>query len=138
MKLRVVRHPQPYATPGDLYIDGIWRMFSLEDVDRKLEAGGKKINGDTAIPLGFYAITIDFSNRFQREMLHVLDVPQFAGIRIHAGNTTANTEGCILVGQDIDRDVLVRSRLALDELQAEVRAALDRFEPVSLTIERGV
>ncbi len=69
-------------------------------------------------------------------MIHVLNVPQFSGIRIHAGNSTADTEGCPLVGQDIDRNALLRSRAALAELQPEIQAALERNELVTLTIER--
>lgn len=137
MKLRLVRHPEPTVTLGDLYVDGTFQCFTLEDVDRRLENGGVKIKGETAIPLGTYQVTIDFSQRFQRPMMHVLDVPQFAGIRIHAGNNVTNTEGCILVGEDIDRDTVIRSRLALAELQQMVRAALDRNENVSIAIERA-
>lgn len=141
MKLRLLRRkPDRFivrpVTLGDLYVDGAWHCFTLEDQDRRLEAGGKKLTGQTAIPLGIYPVVIDMSQRFGRLMLHVLNVPQFDGVRIHAGNTTADTAGCILVGQDIDRDVLQRSRAALNELQPEVQAALDRGEPVSLTIER--
>lgn len=136
MRLRLVRHPQPTATLGDLYVDGIWNCHTLEDIDRYLEAGGTKIPHDTAIPLGTYPVIIDLSTRFGRAMLHVLNVPQFAGIRIHAGNTTADTEGCILVGEDIDRDVLVRSKAALEPLFHEVSAAIDRGETVELTVDR--
>ena len=137
MKLRLVReNSADEATLGNLYMDGIWFARTLEDQDRRLESGGEKVPGKTAIPLGRYAVTIDHSTRFQKLMLHVLDVPQFAGIRIHAGNTIFDTEGCILVGEDVDGDVLVRSRVAVNGLQHEVAQALDRAEAVNLTIER--
>ena len=81
MKLSLIRKVfTDKSTIGTLQIDGGVSMFTLEDVDRKLEAGGVKIPGQTAIPRGTYTVIIDFSNRFQRMMLHVLDVPQFDGI----------------------------------------------------------
>jgi hypothetical protein len=136
MKLRLVRHPEGEVTLGDLYMDGIWFCHTLEDQDRQLEAGGLKIEHKTAIPLGTYAVVIDFSTRFQKLMPHVVNVPQFGGIRIHAGNTIFDTDGCILVGEDVDVDTLIHSRVALCGLQHEVQQALDRGEDVTLTIER--
>lgn len=141
MKLKLLRRkPDRFVvrpvTLGDLWIDGTWRMFTLEDMDRRLETGGRKLAGKTAIPLGVYPVTIDMSAKFGKPLIHILNVPQFEGIRIHAGNSTADTLGCVLVGQAINRDVLVRSRPALAELQPEVQAALDRGEKVTLTIER--
>ena len=137
MKLRLVReNTTDETTLGNLYMDGIWFCHTLEDQDRRLEAGGVKVRGKTAIPLGTYAVTIDWSTRFAKQMLHVLDVPQFEGIRIHAGNTIFDTEGCILLGEDVDRDVLVHSRIAVNRLQHEVAQALDRAEAVNLTVER--
>ncbi len=73
-------------TIGGFYIDGKWAYFCLEDMDRRLEDRGVKIPGKTAIPRGKYKVTISWSNRFNRLMPHILDVPQFTGIRIHAGN----------------------------------------------------
>ena len=137
MKLRLVRENSgDETTLGDLFMDGIWFCKTLEDRDRRLEAGGVKVPRETAIPLGTYPVIIDFSNRFQKLMMHVLDVPQFEGIRIHAGNTIFDTEGCILLGEDVDRDVLVHSRVAVNRLQHEVAQALDRAEAVNLTVER--
>jgi hypothetical protein len=70
--------------------------FVLEDTAR---APGIKIPGETAIPAGRYRVIVDWSNRFRKYSLHILDVPNFAGIRIHSGNTDKDTEGCLLVGK---------------------------------------
>jgi hypothetical protein len=134
--LLLIRHPKATATPGELSMDGRAFCFTLEDQDRYLESDGIKVPRETAIPLGTYTVVIDFSQRFQRMMLHVLNVPQFEGIRIHAGNTIANTEGCILVGEDIEGLTLLRSRLALESLEHEVRQALDRGEDITLEVIR--
>lgn len=109
-------------------------MFTLEDVDRKLETGGVKMPGQTAIPRGIYKITIDFSNRFQRDMLHILDVPQFDGIRIHAGNTDVDTEGCILVGGNKGLGVISNSKVTLNQLFLLIKDALSREEEVWIDI----
>jgi|SRR3990167_3362637 len=83
---------------GQLFADRALLGYTLEDQDRRLEVGGEKVNGETAIPRGRYRVSITFSNRFQRPMPLVHDVPGFTGVRIHGGNTEANTEGCPLLG----------------------------------------
>lgn len=137
MNLRLTRHPQGNSTPGELDMDGQSFCFTLEDMDRELESGSLKVPGSTAIPLGTYKVIIDYSTRFQRPMLHVLDVPQFSGIRIHAGNVVADTEGCILVGEDLQGVTLLRSRIALERLMHECGQALDRDEDITLAVERA-
>lgn len=93
---------QPTRTFGRIWLDGEPICVTLEDAYRKLEAGGIKIPGETAIPCGRYRVVLSVSNRFKRLLPEVLGVPQFSGIRIHAGNTEADTEGCILVGERIN------------------------------------
>lgn len=133
MKLNLIRKIfTEKSTIGTLQIDGGVSMFTLEDMGRKLESGGVKIPKLTAIPRGTYKVTIDFSNRFQRDMLHILDVPQFEGIRIHSGNTDVDTEGCILVGGNKGTDVITSSRTTLNQLFLLVKDALTREE---ITIE---
>ena len=75
-----------------------------------------KVPGQTAIPSGHYELQITHSNRFNRELPLLLNVPDFSGIRMHAGNTEEDTEGCILVGKGIVNHKLVSSQLALYDL----------------------
>jgi hypothetical protein len=118
------------CTQGELYVDGVFECFTLEDVVRE----GPKIPGRTAIPEGTYQLVVDFSGRFQKHMPHILNVPGFEGIRIHAGNTAEDTEGCILVGQLRGNDSIGQSRAAFDLLFAKIRTALKSQMNMSITI----
>jgi len=117
-------------TIGGFYINGVWYCYSLEDADRNLESGGVKIPKQTAIPRGNYKVIRDYSNRFQREMPHILNVPQFEGIRIHAGNTPVDTEGCILLGMEYDakNHNILKSKIAFDNFDFTLWEVLDREE----------
>jgi Family of unknown function (DUF5675) len=80
----------------------------------------------TAIPEGVYVVTVSFSARFQRLLPDVHDVPNFTGVRIHSGNTDADTEGCILVGQTTAPDFVGNSRAAFNRLFTQIQAAAQR------------
>ena len=138
MRLSLQRQPSVNdATIGALYVNGTFQCFTLEDQVRELPGVPVeqwKIPGKTAIPASEYRVTVDFSNRFQRNMLHILDVPGFDGIRIHAGNTAADTEGCILVGQTKSGESIGNSRDALKELQPVIEAALAAGEEVRIQV----
>ena len=123
------------ATEGGFYIDGRWHSFALEDPVREIGPNGEgKIPGITAIPAGRYKVIIDLSNRFKCLMPHLMDVPHFEGVRIHSGNTAADTEGCILLGFDKGGpDIIAQSRPAFDAFMARLRAGLAEGE-VWLTI----
>ena len=94
-------------TIGRLYIDGKYFCDTIEDKDRglnnKMSASDiqkVKVYGETAIPTGTYQVVITYSNRFKRNMPLLINVPGFAGIRIHTGNTAKDTDGCIIVGKN--------------------------------------
>lgn len=107
------------STIGNLEIDGELFCYVLEDKDRKLESGGIKVYGETAIPRGTYQIIINWSNRFKRLMPLLLNVPQFEGIRIHNGDkktTSENTHGCLLPAYEKGQDIVLKSKEATNAL----------------------
>jgi hypothetical protein len=123
------------ATIGDLYIDGIWQCVTLEDVVRP---DGEKVDGATAIPADTYNVIIDASTRFKRDMPHILDVPNFTGVRIHSGNTDADTEGCILLGTAIkDDDFISGSKDAFNAFFPKLKAALEAGESAEVLIHNA-
>ena len=96
-------------TVGKMYVDGVYECYTLEDAVRN----GTKVIGKTAIPIGTYKLIIDASTRFKQDMPHILDVPDFTGVRIHAGNTSADTDGCILLGSTwAGKDFIGNSKIA--------------------------
>ena len=133
------------ATIGTLFVDGRLECFTLEDVVRTVgpavpdaeEIGRVKVAGATAIPAGRYRVSMVDSPHFGRvPTLH--DVPGFSLIRIHAGNTAADTRGCILVGRRRVAAAIVESRAALEALVAKVEAAVAGGGAVSIEILDGV
>ena len=122
---------------GDLYVDGAWECFTLEDTQREVE--GKpvaewKVKNETAIPKGSYNVVITFSNRFQRDLPLLEGVPGFEGIRIHPGNTSADTEGCILVGRGKTEKTVIESRAAFNALFPKIEQALQDSDKVTIEI----
>jgi len=135
MNLTLGRGPSSAkSTIGELDINGVRECYVLEDVDRFLEKGGIKIPGRTAIPRGMYRIILDWSDRFKCLMFLLVDVPGFIGVRIHAGNTAENTEGCLLTGQTKGEDFVGQSVAALKNFSMKILSAMLRGESVWIEI----
>lgn len=122
---------QATFTHGQILIDGKPECFVVEDVVRD----GPKVFGKTAIPAGRYRVIITHSPRFRRPLPLLLDVPGFEGVRIHAGNTAKDTEGCLLPGIAKTAKGVANSRLAFSRLFKKIEAALKRGEEVWITIK---
>lgn len=120
------------CTIGKLFVDGVFECYTCEDVVRE---DGVKVFGETAIPSGEYEIKITFSPHFQRDLPLLIGVPNFEGVRIHCGNTAADTEGCLLVGQHVTSDGVGSSRLAFEALYPKIQAALEAGQKVTVKIE---
>lgn len=140
MELKLKRkHYGKTFTEGKLFIDNGFECYTVEDTDRKVETEGcdVKVQNKTAIPKGRYKVTISMSRRFKRFLIEVLDVPCFTGIRIHSGNSSKDTEGCIIVGKSNKReddDWVSESRVAYDALHKKVKQALSAGEEVYLEV----
>lgn len=120
------------ATLGELYVDDDFACFTLEDAvraDPKPETpqNEAKVPGETAIPEGEYQVLITVSPRFKRLLPLLIDVPGYDGVRLHPGNTTEDTIGCILVGDQIDHSTPIptirKSRIAFERLFREMQQA---------------
>lgn len=125
------------VTIGALSVDGDWHSWVLEDCVREVigqPVASWKISGKTAIPSGTYVVDVTFSNRFQKPLPILLDVPGFSGIRIHTGNYPADTEGCLLPGFDRLLKSVGRSRPAFDALFLKIKEAKAKGEKITLEI----
>lgn len=132
---------KPGYTIGELYVDNVRLCNTLEDTDRGLTSSmspavvlKKKIPGKTAIPTGRYPVELTYSARFKRKLPLLGRVPGFSAIRIHAGNTVADTEGCILVGENKSKGMVLNSRAWLDVLLRKMDGAMADGERVTITI----
>ena len=117
-------------TAKDIYL-----CDTLEPTWRDYAHGEKKIKGCSAIPEGRYAVVITYSPRFKQWLPLLLGVPNFSGIRIHAGNTAKDTEGCILVGKNREVGKVLDSRKWLNGVKRKIVEAKERGEAVWITIE---
>lgn len=114
------------STIGDLYVDGSFFCYTLEDKVRK-----NKIYGETAIPLGEYEVILNYSPTFKKVLPRLLDVPNFSGVLIHNGNHKGHTKGCILLGLTNSEDFIGMSRTALNKLMQK----LSGVKKIKLIIE---
>ena len=114
-----------HGTFSDVSINGQWFCYGLEPPNH---------GPHPDIPAGRYPLEILWSNRFQRVVPHVIDVPGRSNIEIHPGNVSTETEGCILLGQvKTDYEVLA-SRAACDAFQKKLADGLAFGDPVYLTV----
>lgn len=142
-------------TIGSLFVNGQrYRVGgrvvdTLEDKNRdvnmngRFDNGERKVYGETCIPFGTYTIGLDFSPKFSKKprytafihngrMPHIRNVPSFSGILIHGGNSAADTLGCLLVGFNTIKGGLTNSLNVFKQLYADIVAAMDNGEQVTI------
>ncbi len=109
MQIKIIREVfTDTVTIGKMYIDGNFFAHTLEDKYRAIHGDmSKKAPHQTCIDCGTYKAILSESTRFKRTLPELLKVPCFEAIRIHGGNTEADTEGCILVAAETDHKIKV-------------------------------
>lgn len=136
-------------TIGRLYIDDAYFCDTLEDKDRGLEEAMPldmikriKVKGETAIPTGTYELSMrHISPKYSRKkafaftggvMPRLLNVPCYEGVLIHSGNTAADSEGCILVGENKAVGKVLNSMATFKALWSLLNQR--KSEPITITI----
>lgn len=147
MKVLVTRHwriPAPpggeVGTVGELHCDWGLTGFSLEDEAREdpnpsTPQNEAKIYGKTAIPAGSYHLVLGYSPHFKRELPHLEDVPGFTEVMIHGANTPLDLKGCVGVGRRRTTTGIADCAGVVDEIVSQLRAAEQRGEASSITVE---
>lgn len=115
MEIRVVRiaSKDTYVI-GKLFINGVFFCHTLEP-----SVSASRPKG--CIPVGSYRLEVTWSPKFKTDLPLLLGVPNFEGIRIHSGNTYKDTEGCLLVGDNLEVGKVLNSRNRLVELIRLIR-----------------
>jgi hypothetical protein len=142
MKIKIARVARkPSYTIGHLFIDRHYFCDTLEPPDRSLTSASTyddillaKCKGPTAIPQGIYHVTLTKSPKFGCILPLLMAVPGFEGIRIHAGNRPNDTRGCVLVGFNKLKGMVINSTSILRILIDRMNAAISRGMDVELEI----
>lgn len=122
LKLRRIAYTTDF-TDGILFDESGNRLSdTLEPPSPQLLLAERR-EGKGCIPADTYRLLLTRSPKFGRWLPLLWKVPGFTGIRIHAGNTVADTQGCILPGERIAPGQLAHSQAALKRILAVITAA---------------
>ncbi len=130
---QVRREFYPNGTTGRLYVPNFNPEKSVYTCEDANSPNGLKLDGETCIPDGVYQYEISYSPTFKRDLplLYNNDVKELVmfgkvwkGIRMHVGNTPANSLGCILVGYGLTKGVaaITESQVCENDLVAHLKA----------------
>jgi hypothetical protein len=132
------------TTLGLLFLRKKFFAYTLEDTRQE-----EKVAGQTRIPAGMYKL--DFNPRLTalttkyRQLwpwfeyhLEIQNIPGFANVYIHVGNTHEDTKGCLLLADGVNAasttKMISHSRLAFERLYKTVHALLLSGEEVQIRI----
>jgi hypothetical protein len=130
MKIDIIRiaYRQKY-TIGRMNVDGVYFCDTLE---LPLEINGvRNVRQKCCIPAGTYKVIMKQSARFGMKLPLLLNVPDRQGILIHAGNTSKDTAGCVLIGENKEVGKVLNSRATLTRLLDKIKYEKD----LKITIE---
>lgn len=120
------------CTISEMYMNDIFFCHTLEDTVRL----GLKIKNETAIPSGVYEIKLTYSPKFKKNMPEIVNVPNFTGIRIHSGNQSSDTSGCILVGKYDTGNKIIESKKTFEKLYSLINEAISLKQKIIISINR--
>lgn len=110
-----------HGTFGVLTVNGEKPVYTLEETELQ-------------VPQGRYQVELTYSPHFHR-VIPLLSVPNRLAIRIHEGNWSRDSSGCILLGKVRGTNMLLRSREAVDEVTNQIQIALTNHQQVWIVIQ---
>jgi len=139
-------------TIGRLWVNGISFCDTLEDTDRGLsddmditELLFKKVYGKTAIPSGTYIVKLTYSPKFYSRswgakyrglVPEIFNVKAYSGVRIHPANKAEEILGCIAIGVNKKKGMVLDSVKWYRELMDDfLYPAHERGETITITIK---
>jgi hypothetical protein len=147
MESKIIRVAQgKESTLSQLYIDGIFQCYLLEDKIREV-----KIASETAIPKGVFSLklntygakNVDYKKAFGKlheGMIEITGIPNFNFVYIHTGNNIKETLGCPLCGfgfQFSEGDYKVSQSVAAYKMIYQKLVALAKVENNKIIIENN-
>lgn len=127
MKLEVRRKwPTEKSVISYVFLNDRCQCYGLEP---PIRTDGVK---PCAIPAGTYEVKYRWSEKHQRNLFHVENVPGFTEVEIHIGNYPKDTLACLLVGETRGEDFIGNSHGAFDALMAKMLEAWEK-EPITMT-----
>lgn len=116
-----------------------WAQSPITPTEQDYVAAKKYAKDDDfnaiCIPPGKYKVVINHSNKFNKDLPLLLDVPAFKGIRIHSFNWVSDTLGCIGFGIFRD-DHIEMSRLCCNQVQEMISSEIKRGKDVYIEIKK--
>ena len=143
--------PKESYTIGKFFVNDKRLCESLEDTDRGLldsmpatEILYKKVYGKTAIPKGRYEVKLTQSPKFASRswakkygglVPEICNVKCYSGVRIHPANRAEEILGCIAIGENTKKGMVLNSVKWYDILMREyLFPAHMRGEKIYITI----
>lgn len=98
--------------------------YTLEDLPHEV-----KVAGETRIPAGLYRLAIQREGElhkqyamkfgaFHKGMIVLQEVPNYACVMIHIGNSAIDTRGCLLLGDGIGNPTISTGRILAESANA--------------------
>lgn len=113
-------------TIGKLYLNDAYLCDTLEP---------PKYVNHPCIDKGTYRIGYQYSNKFGRNMPFLLSVNGRVGIMIHPGNYPKDTQGCILVGRNLQKGSVSNSKKTFDNVNSIIQGVVNLTGSATITVQ---
>ena len=123
MKLKIWR-----CFPNDTYIIGKFFIDGYRFCDTLERPWKDNATDISCIPCGTYKVKMLWSEHFQRNLPHIMDVPDRADILIHPANFVVDLKGCVGVGRNTIKGGLTESRFHSNALNSLLEKTKEDIE----------